>query len=96
MRAAQAARDLVTCSPEVKMTISILRLPAVVARTGLSRSTIYARISEGDFPKAIPLGHRAVGWAESEIDEWLQGKIRARAERESWREIARNASPPII
>ena len=57
------------------MVTSILRLPAVKARTGLSRSTIYLRISEGRFPKAISLGGRAVGWIETEIDDWLNQQI---------------------
>ncbi len=56
---------------------SILRLPEVIARTGLSRSTIYFRISAGTFPKAINLGGRAVGWLETEIEEWLQNRIDA-------------------
>ena len=46
------------------MANSILRLPVVKARTGLSRSTIYQRVAEGDFPKPINLGARAVGWLE--------------------------------
>ncbi len=57
------------------MATIILRLPAVKARTGLSRSTIYLRISEGRFPKAISLGGRAVGWIESEINDWLNQQI---------------------
>lgn len=57
------------------MVTKILRLPAVKARTSLSRSTIYLRISEGRFPKPISLGGRAVGWIETEIDEWLNQQI---------------------
>lgn len=57
------------------MAIAILRLPTVKARTGLSRSTIYLRIAQGAFPKPIPLGGRAVGWVEEEVDDWLQQKI---------------------
>jgi len=59
------------------MAIAILRLPAVQARTGLSRSTIYLRISEGSFPKPIALGGRAVGWIEAEINDWLNRQIAA-------------------
>jgi hypothetical protein len=44
------------------MTHTILRLPAVKTRTGLSRSTIYLRVSQGTFPKPVSLGGRAVGW----------------------------------
>ncbi len=59
------------------MATAILRLPAVKARTGLSRSTIYLRISEGRFPKPVSLGGRAVGWVEAEITEWLNQQIKA-------------------
>lgn len=65
------------------MAHTILRLPAVRARTGLSRSTIYLRISEGNFPRPIQLGVRAVGWLESEIDEWLDQQIQNRADSNS-------------
>ena len=53
----------------------ILRLPSVKNRTGLSRSTIYLRISEGKFPKQISLGGRAIGWVEDEIEAWLSNQI---------------------
>jgi len=58
------------------MATIILRLPTVKARTGLSRSTIYLRISEGTFPKPISLGSRAVGWIESEVNDWLSQQIK--------------------
>lgn len=61
------------------MTHTILRLPAVKARTGLSRSTIYLRISEGTFPRPVQLGVRAVGWLDAEIDDWLDNQIKSRA-----------------
>ncbi len=57
------------------MAHSILRLPAVKARTGLSRSSVYLKISQGIFPKPISLGVRAVGWLESEVDAWLEQLI---------------------
>ena len=57
------------------MQTTILRLPAVKDRTGLSRSTIYLRISEGNFPKPVSLGGRAVGWIEEEIEKWLEQQI---------------------
>ena len=58
-----------------EMLNTILRLPTVKARTGLSRSTIYLRVAEGDFPKPISLGARAVGWLESEVDRWIADRI---------------------
>ena len=57
------------------MSNVILRLPAVKARTGLSRSSIYLRVSEGSFPLPIALGGRAVGWVEAEIDDWISEQI---------------------
>ncbi len=57
------------------MVTTILRLPAVKARTGLSRSTIYLRIAEGSFPKPVSLGGRAVGWIEAEVNDWLKQQI---------------------
>ena len=58
------------------MANTILRLPAVMAKTGLSRSTIYLRISQDNFPKPISLGGRAVGWVLEEIDAWLNEQIK--------------------
>jgi len=59
------------------VTHTILRLPAVKTRTGLSRSTIYLRVSQNTFPKPVSLGGRAVGWLEAEVQEWLQLRIEA-------------------
>ena len=53
----------------------ILRLRQVMARTGLSRSTIYERIQAGEFPAQIALGARAVGWLEADIDAWIAGQV---------------------
>ena len=57
------------------MANAVLRLPTVKARTGLSRSTIYQRVSAGTFPRPVNLGARAVGWLESEVDSWLAAQI---------------------
>ena len=56
---------------------TILRLWQVKARTGLSRSTIYQRVSEGTFPQQISLGARAVGWVEQSIADWIEQQIAA-------------------
>jgi len=55
----------------------LLRLPQVKATTGLSKSTIYARIAEGTFPKQIPLGPRLVVWVESDIQNWIAEQVAA-------------------
>lgn len=53
----------------------LLRLPQVKQTTGLSKSTIYARIAEGTFPKQIPLGPRLVVWVESDIQNWIAEQV---------------------
>lgn len=60
------------------MSTQILRLPAVVARVGLSKSPLYAKIKAGEFPKPVPLSNQAVGWLESEVEAWLQERIKQR------------------
>jgi len=50
----------------------IIRLPQVIERTGLSRSSIYDYINKGTFPKQVNISQRSVGWYESEIDDWLK------------------------
>ncbi len=55
--------------------VRFLRLPEVLARTGLSRSTIYVRLEQGRFPRPVSLGARAVGWIESEVEEWMRQRI---------------------
>lgn len=48
----------------------IYRLPDVMNLTGLSRSSIYLRVSTNEFPKPIKIGRRAVGWTEDSIIAW--------------------------
>jgi len=58
------------------MSDTILRLPGVIARVGLSRSAIYLAVSKAQFPQPIHLGVRSVGWLESEIDSWIAERMR--------------------
>ena len=53
----------------------IIRLRQAILKTGLSRSTIYTLIKLGDFPQQIKLSPRTMGFLESEIDEWIAGRI---------------------
>lgn len=56
--------------------VRILRRKKVEARTGLSRSTLYALIAANKFPKPIQLtGAQSVGWIESEVDSFLRDRI---------------------
>lgn len=58
----------------------ILRLPAVLDRTGLSRSTLYRKMQEGTFPKQIALGVRTAGWREAAVLRWMQNPMSFRAD----------------
>ncbi len=66
------------------MIMRFLRLNDVIAATGLGRSTIYKFMDEDIFPKTIPLGGRAVGWLESEIEEWMESRLALRDNQESF------------
>lgn len=58
-------------------TVKILRIPAVTAKTGIARSTIYDWLNpksdryDATFPKQRRLGQQSVGWLEAELDQWL-------------------------
>jgi prophage regulatory protein len=60
------------------ISLRLLRLPEVKARTGYSRSEVYRRIAAGDFPAPVKLGERASAWPEHEINAWCQARIAAR------------------
>lgn len=53
---------------------SVLRRPEVEARVGLSRSSIYAFMADGSFPKPIRIGPRAVAWRSTDIEKWLNSR----------------------
>ena len=64
------------------MTHTILRLPAVKTSTGLSRSTIYLRITQGLWTKPVSLGARAVGWPASEVGALNAARIAGKTDAE--------------
>jgi prophage regulatory protein len=53
----------------------ILRIAAVLARTGLTRSTLYRKIQQGTFPKQVRIAARCAGWRESAVNAWLQNPM---------------------
>jgi len=53
----------------------ILRLNAVLDRTGLSRSTLYRKVDEGTFPRQLKLNTRCTGWRESAINDWMNNPM---------------------
>ena len=70
----RAATETATMSS----TTHLLRLPQIIAATGMQRSTVYDAIREGRFPKPVPLGGRMVAWSSDEIAEWIDARIAAR------------------
>lgn len=53
----------------------LLRLPAVIQRTGLSRSSIYRHEAAGAFPRRVKLGEHASAWLASDIDRWITDRV---------------------
>jgi len=69
---------------QLQTALTILRRKQVEARTGLSRSTIYAKLRcnpkrpndyDPTFPRPVSVGAKAVGWIESELAAWLTAQI---------------------
>ena len=58
--------------------MKVMRLPEVIEKTGLKRTSVYKLIGEGKFPKPINLGNRCVGWVSEEIDAWIMERIKCR------------------
>jgi prophage regulatory protein len=46
----------------------------IVAKTGLARSTIYAYVKQGLFPRQRRLGPGRVGWRASEVRAWIASR----------------------
>src|SRR5262249_23032654 len=70
---------------------NLIRRRQVEARTGLSRSTIYAMIAAGKFPVPCKIAGNLNLWSESEISAWVAGRL---AERDAKRREAPHASAP--
>jgi prophage regulatory protein len=64
--------EVVVDGPIARAPTRLLRLPEVMARVGLKRSSIYQRMSEGRFPKSRSLGPKCAVWIEAEVDAWVR------------------------
>lgn len=64
---------------QFEQRVRLIRLRELLAKTGLSRSAVYAAIQAGTFPTSIPIlpDGRATAWVESEVDAWLRERIAA-------------------
>lgn len=74
-----------TVIAENAATVRMMRLPELMAVTGLSRAAIYAKSNpkdkaryDADFPRRVQLSANAVAWPSNEVEEWLQGRLNAR------------------
>jgi prophage regulatory protein len=56
------------------MDNAILRLPQVVEKVQVPKSTLYKWMKKGCFPKPLILGTRSVGWTKNSIEEWLSSR----------------------
>ncbi|MFZ7310854.1 helix-turn-helix transcriptional regulator [Comamonas jiangduensis] len=75
---------------KIAKALTIIRRKQLEARTGLSRSTIYAKMRENPkrpsdfdptFPKPISMGAKAVGWIEAEVEAWLAARVAVSREK---------------
>lgn len=62
---------------QAREQVRIVRMPETEKKTGYSKASIYRLMAEGNFPKQIKLGARAIGWIESDIDNWILSKVKA-------------------
>ena len=65
-------------SYSLEFIMRVLKLKEVLLKTSLGKTTLYMLVKESAFPKPIPLGLRAVGWLDSEVDAWIHSRISAR------------------
>lgn len=56
----------------------LIKLPEVLKKTSLSRSSIYSLVNKKSFPKPVTLIGRACAWVEAEVDEWIEERIAMR------------------
>lgn len=66
------ARSEIHESIMVNAVHELLRMPAVVQRTGLGRSTIYRLMASNQFPLPVRLARRAVGWRIADLVRWSE------------------------
>ena len=61
----------------------ILRLPDVMARTGMRRAFLYREIAAGNFPAPVKIG-RASGWDAGAVDAWVGARLAGEPMRPVW------------
>ncbi|MGR7334774.1 helix-turn-helix transcriptional regulator [Klebsiella aerogenes] len=55
-----------------KNCTTLIRLPEVIKRTGVSRTTIYRLINKNSFPSPIKISEKTIAFVESEVNDWIE------------------------
>lgn len=58
----------------MNQTHALLRLPDVIAMTGLPKSTLYRMVNSGAFPRMVRLSARSVAWRMSDVAQWIESR----------------------
>ncbi len=59
----------------------LIKLPEVLKMSGLSRTALYKRVREQQFPAPVKLSERSVAWLQSEVNAWIEAKVQGREAR---------------
>ena len=54
--------------------LKLIRIEDVARKTTLAKSTIWLKISQGDFIHPTRIGGISV-WKESDVDDWIESKF---------------------
>ena len=52
----------------------LIDLHTIIARTGMSRMTIYRRMNAGEFPKPMKLSAKMNRWTEGDLEAWIMAR----------------------
>ncbi|WP_429120162.1 helix-turn-helix transcriptional regulator [Aeromonas allosaccharophila] len=64
--------------PSNALSMRFIRVREAIQKTGLSKSSIYDLMAQGQFPQTVRLGGRSVAFVEGEVDAWMAERIAAR------------------
>ena len=56
----------------------LIRLPEVITRCGIGRTTIYEMIGRFEFPAPVKIGARTSAWPQHEVERWIEDRIAKR------------------
>ena len=67
-----------------KASQRFIRLDEVMRLTALSETSIYRQMKAGVFPQNISISANAKAWLESEVQQWINGKINQRTHKANY------------